>query len=144
MRLLLSSVLALTLAACGPSAETPDADVTPVDAQPAPMTVVDSTSGDTLLIGAAQVSDEQVTVTGLTQGDRACYMDVRGPGGARTETADFEFCERDDLIGQTVTLTFIPTQIQASSCNGDPDCRDTEEVRMVIAADLVIAGDPAP
>lgn len=140
MRPLSTVFLALALSACRPSGDAPSDAGAPVEAPPPPMTMVDSASGDTLLVGEAQVSDERVTVTSLTPDDRVCTMAVRGAAGARTETADFEFCERDDLIGQTVTLTYVPTQIQATACNGDPECRDTEEVRMVIAADLVIDG----
>lgn len=137
MRCLLLS-LTLILAACGPDADAPvpAADRAPVGSAAPPPTVVDTTSGDTLVVGAAQESDEVVTITAMKPGDRACYLSVTGPAGARSEIAAFEFCERDDLIGQRVTLTTVATQIQAESCQGDPECRETETVRLVMAADL--------
>ncbi len=139
MRALLLPVL-LLCAACGSSDDVaaigevseagPIGDAAPLE------TVVDSASGETVVMGAAQVSDEVVTITQMQPGDRACYLTVQGDGGERQEMADFEFCERDDLIGQRVTLTTVATQIQAMSCQGDPECPDTEQVQLVTAADL--------
>ena len=140
-RLLLLPAL-LLLAACGGDAsEAPADDGAPVGrAAPLP-TVVDSTSGDTLVVGAAQVDPTPVTLVAMEPGDRACTFTVQGPGGTTTELADFEFCERDDLVGQRVTLTRVATQLPAASCEGDPACRETEQVQLVIAADLA---DDAP
>lgn len=128
---------ALLLVACG------DADAPSADAESAPVaeraplpTVVDTASGDTLVMGAAQTSNEVVTLTSMELGDRACYLTLNGTTGERTEMAAVEFCERDDLLGRQVTLTTARTQIQAASCEGDPACTDMEMAQLVIAADL--------
>lgn len=140
MRALLLPAL-LFLAACtGEADDAPPAgrvsEAGPIDDAAPLETVVDSASGETVVMGAAQVSNEVVAITQMQPGDRACYLTVQGDGGERQEMADFEFCERDDLVGQRVTLTTVATQIQAESCGGDPECTDTERVQLVTAADL--------
>lgn len=139
--LLLPALLALAaggLSACGAdSAETaPDANSAPVGRSAPLPTVVDTTSGDTLVVGAAQTSDEVLTLQAMAPDDRACTLTLRGAAGTRTELADLEFCERDDLVGQRVTLTTVATQLPAASCGTNPACTDTETVNLVIAADL--------
>ena len=136
--------LVLVLAACG-TADGPDTPAdgeaadsgAPVVASARPETLVDTASGDTLVFGAEQTQDAPVRLVAMVPGDRACYLTVDGADGQRTEMADVNFCERDDLVGQRVTLTTVPTQIQAESCQGNPECTETETVTLVVSADLV-------
>ncbi|HEX9951432.1 MAG TPA: hypothetical protein VGB53_06660 [Rubricoccaceae bacterium] len=83
---------------------------------------------------------QPVQLLSMQNGDIACYLNVKPDGEPeRTDMADFGFCEREDLIGQRVVLTVTPNPVLAESCQGDPDCPDTEVVNLVTGIDL--AGD---
>lgn len=131
--LLFALSLAVALGACTSADDVPaDADAPPAAGpQPAPSPVPDS------LLGGVEVDDDPVTLVQLTPGDHACYMTVRDGEGTREKLADFNLCERDDLIGYEVLLTTAPSMIPAESCQGDPECRDLRPVRLVMAADRV-------
>lgn len=80
--------------------------------------------------------DLPVTLVSLEAGDRACYLTVQPAGGPeRTEMADFRMCEGTELVGRRVLLTVTPSQVQAASCQGDPECPDTEQVNLVTGMD---------
>ena len=81
---------------------------------------------------------EVVVVRGLTQGDRACYMELEDAKGQRSEEeASFEICEQAQLVGQRVQLTREPTSILAMSCQGDPECTQRDTVDLIITAEVV-------
>jgi hypothetical protein len=117
------------------------ADDTPAPPPPPPTEpAVGAEAGDpdSTLVGVALYDSTAVTITQMQPGDRSCYLTVRSPDGSeREEMADFAMCERDDLIGQPVALTRSQSMVLAASCEGDPECLDTEEVTLVIGADLV-------
>jgi hypothetical protein len=82
-------------------------------------------------------------LTGLDNGDRACYVVLHRPSGDARLPGDFELCaggayDATALVGQRVRIATKKTPIQATSCQGNPDCADSELV------DLVIAILPAP
>lgn len=82
--------------------------------------------------------EDLVVVQGMTAGDRACYLEVEdGAGTSREEMASFELCERTDLVGKRVRLLFEKAQVQAQSCQGNPDCTDSETVDLVHGVELV-------
>jgi hypothetical protein len=77
------------------------------------------------------------TIQNLTTGDRACYVDILDAGGvASTQYADFEICERD-LVGKDVQLTYESANIPAASCEGNPDCDETETVMLITQAEVI-------
>ena len=128
--------LALVLSACADDAAppvpaeaaTPDANnpAASMDSIPPAALRTDSISAD---------YDEPVTLVSMKAGDVACYLTVHGAQETRTELADFRVCERTDLVGTRVLLTATPSQVQAQSCGGDPECRDTEAVNLVTGID---------
>ena len=63
---------------------------------------------------------------GLQVGDVACYPELSLDEREFHAMALFEVCERQDLIGKTVTLTFGLDRVLADSCFGDPECPDTQ------------------
>ena len=84
-----------------------------------------------------------VTLKELQNGDRACYVIVESDAGEQSIEGDFELCaggarDATALIGKRVTYTTERAKVQAASCEGDPECSDSDEV------DLVIAINPAP
>ena len=92
-----------------------------------------------MVLSGCQEGKDFVVVQGMTAGDRACYLEVEdATGTSREEMASFELCERTDLVGKRVRLLFEKAQVQAQSCQGNPDCTDSETV------DLVHEVEPAP
>ncbi|MEO1590318.1 MAG: hypothetical protein AAFU71_03385 [Cyanobacteria bacterium J06632_22] len=88
------------------------------------------------VIGAAPAQAQQPTealVLGAAFGDRACVMALSSGETAVETFATFEVCEQD-LVGQRATLTYDTVNIQAASCQGDPECSETEAVVAVTAA----------
>lgn len=76
------------------------------------------------------------TVTRLSSGDRACYLDlVDADGKKTTQFASFEIC-RQELIGKTVRLTYEAGNILAFSCQGDMDCGKSDRVLLVTQAEV--------
>ena len=83
------------------------------------------------------------TLQQFTAGDRACYATVTDPDGVETEQfASFELCDRTDLIGQSVQLTYESTPIMAASCQGDPACEESELVWLITSIELVSSSAP--
>ncbi len=105
-----------------------------------------STLGLPLLL--IQPSDAQQPTLGTVQrlnvGDRACYIEVADDQGEIfTEFADFEICEQN-LVGQRVQFTYEMGDIQAASCQGNPECADTETVMLITQAQVIPEPNPAP
>jgi hypothetical protein len=77
----------------------------------------------------------------LTQGDRACYVELENAQGQPSdEMASFEMCEQEKLVGQRVHLKREPTAIMAMSCQGNPECTKTETVNLIVAAEKAPSG----
>ena len=142
MRLFATFSLVLALSAC--QSDPAGAPAGPTVAETSPTASVDSIPQTALRAGDdAGQYDAPVTLVSMQNGDRACYIDVQDDAGTRTELADFRLCERDDLVGTRVILTATPSQIQAASCEGDPECRDMEPVNLVTGIDPV-TDEPLP
>jgi hypothetical protein len=82
-------------------------------------------------------TDATYTLVEVSQGDAACYVVVKDAAGTETtHPGSFELCpggggDASAFIGFPVTLTFGSASIMAASCEGDPECRDTEETEIV-------------
>lgn len=86
----------------------------------------------------APAAEQIVVVRGRVAGDRACYLTVEDENGqSREQMASFELCEREDLVGRRARLHFEKAQVMAESCQGNPDCPDTETVDLVNGIDLL-------
>lgn len=115
MRCSLVVVSLLSLAACGGSS--PAATSPGNAAAPAPVVA---------------------TLTGLENGDRACYVALDLDGGAQSIEGDFELCpggarDASALIGQRVTITRERASVLAASCQGDVDCGQSDQVDLVVS-----------
>ena len=136
---------AVTLAACGGADTTPAVAAGPSPDASNPAASADSIPAAAVRSDSSQVDyDVPVTLVSMENGDRACYLNVRTDGGAeRTEFGDFRLCESDEFVGQRVLLTATPSQVQAASCQGDPDCPDSEPVNLVTNIDPAPSAVPA-
>ncbi|NJL87830.1 MAG: hypothetical protein HC886_20565 [Leptolyngbyaceae cyanobacterium SM1_1_3] len=84
------------------------------------------------------------TVQSLTSGDRACYVEIADDSGAIfTRFADFEICEQD-LVGQRVEFTYETASIIAESCQGNPECSESEQVMLITQAEVISEPMPNP
>lgn len=69
----------------------------------------------------------------LTLGDRACYITLADAQGlTREEMGRMELCELQALIGQPVLPVYGEEAVAAEACQGDPECTQTETVRLLI------------
>ncbi len=86
------------------------------------------------------------TIQSLTTGDRACYVELLDDQGQRsTQFASFEICEQD-LVGQRVQLTYTSDNIQAVSCQGNPECSESETVMLITQVEVISepSANPSP
>lgn len=88
--------------------------------------------GDTLKITVGKVAD-------IDKGDNGCYITLKDDKGAEyIEVGKFEICaQKPPLKGKKVNLAYSMETIQAASCYGDPKCKKTETVPLVISVKIV-------
>lgn len=104
-----------------------------------------------LLLPLPALAQDTVSIGGLTKravgtlvafesGDIACYVTLEDDHGARfREMADFDLCAQERALrGKRVALTYRTTRVQAASCQGNPECKTSDTVVLVVAA------SPAP
>jgi hypothetical protein len=131
-----SAGLLSTLVACGGEepaamaeapAEAAPAEAAPVEAAPAPVEAAPA---------EAATAQRVVRLESLEAGDTSCLAMV-DDGGMVGLHADFGLCAGGDadasaLIGKSVRVTTKKGKVMAESCQGNPDCTDSEEVDLVI------------
>lgn len=76
------------------------------------------------------------TPVAFQSGDIACYLTLKDDKGATFNlAADFELCAQEKALkGRRVALSYKTVQVQAASCQGDPNCRKSETKALVVAA----------
>lgn len=79
------------------------------------------------------------TVVSLVNADTACQVELRDDAGeTRFESADFELCfQEPSLVGRRVALTWTEANVMAESCQGDPECGDSERIVLIASARIV-------
>ena len=100
-----------------------------------------------LLFSAVAQAQDTVTVGGATKrafgtpikfvnGDTACFITLKDDKGATfDEPADFDLCTQErTLKGKRVALTYKASRVQAASCQGDPNCRRSDTVVLIVVA----------
>ena len=76
------------------------------------------------------------TPTQFTNGDTSCLIAFKDDRGASTiEPADFELCMQEKTLkGKRVAFTYKVSRVQAASCQGDPNCKKSDLVVLIVAA----------
>lgn len=84
--------------------------------------------------------------TAFETGDIACYLILKDDRGATfREMADFDLCAQERALkGKRVALTYRTQRVQSASCQGDPDCKKTDTVVLVVAAKPVPLAGATP
>ena len=82
--------------------------------------------------------DEAPLLVKLEAGDRACYVTLHTQAGDVTKPGDFELCpagayDATPMIGKRIKLATKRDKVQAASCEGNPDCGDSDTVDLVVA-----------
>jgi len=78
-------------------------------------------------------------VADVDKGDNGCYLTLKDDKGVEfIEVGKFEFCsQKPSLKGKKVALAYSVETIQAASCYGDPKCKKTEVVPLVVGVKVV-------
>ena len=147
--MLRSLLVLVTLAAAGCAGDAPseasagDASSTAVQSNETAEAVapVPAVAADVDTTGAAEVTvagttvPRRAVVTDIESGDRSCYVTLRTDAGATTTVyADYSLCDTNGLMNHRVQIDYAPDDILASSCDGDPECLETETVALAVAA----------
>ncbi|MDP2312386.1 MAG: hypothetical protein Q8P41_05735 [Pseudomonadota bacterium] len=131
LRLALLSLLAACSGTTSPAAPPPTVDVKEI---PPPKPGPD-TPGPT---ASAVDTGARYTLVELQAGDHACYVVVKDASGKEENLpGSFELCpggtvDATPFIGKSVTLERNQAPIAADSCQGDPECKDTQMVDLVV------------
>lgn len=90
---------------------------------------------DTVTVGG-QTKRAFGTPTAFENGDIACYLTLKDDRSATfREMADFDLCAQERALkGKRVALTYRAQRVQSASCQGNPDCKKTDTVILVVAA----------
>lgn len=98
-----------------------------------------SAAVDTTGPARVEVAGESVptrgVVTDMESGDVSCYLTLRTDEGAtQTVHADYSVCDSNAILDRRVQIEYAPNDVLAASCEGDPECLDTETVALAIVA----------
>lgn len=97
-------------------------------------TAVDTTGPASVTV-AGQPVPTRAVVTDIESGDRSCTLTLRtDAGGTETVHADYSVCDSDAIVDRRVQIDYEEGAIMAESCQGDPDCLDTETVALAVVA----------
>lgn len=90
---------------------------------------------DTVTVGGQQKRAFGTPIQ-FVNGDISCQITFRDDRGATfIEPADFELCVQEKALkGKRVALTYKVSRVQAASCQGDPACKKSDMIALVIAA----------
>ncbi|MEO8102617.1 MAG: hypothetical protein ABI790_08825 [Betaproteobacteria bacterium] len=123
--------------AAAPSPATAPNPATPAaDAPPAPPAIVYK---EGVIKVGTEMKQTLGQVTDVEKGDNGCYLTLKNEKGVEfIEVGKFEICgQKPPLKGKKVALAFNLETIQATSCYGDPKCKKTETVPLVIGVKIV-------
>ncbi|WP_420456884.1 hypothetical protein [Rubrivirga sp.] len=98
---------------------------------------VDTTGPAQVTVAGATVPTRGV-VTDIESGDVSCTLTLRTDGGATEAVhADYSVCDSNVILDRRVQIEYAPSNLLAPSCDGDPDCLDTETVALAVVADPI-------
>lgn len=105
---------------------------------------VQAQTADTVTVGQ-QTKNAFGTIVDMQDGDVACSLTLKDDRGRSfKEMADFPICQRKAaLLNKRVALFYKLQPVPSPECNGDPACKKSVTVPLVIEA-RPAAGTPAP
>jgi hypothetical protein len=122
------------------SGQTPPANPSAEPATPA--AAAPAVSAKTFRPGVVKIGDEMKEtlgrVTDLDKGDNGCFLILRNDkNGELIELGKMEFCSQKQLKGKKVELEYKMETVQAATCYGDPKCKKTETVPLVVGVKVL-------
>lgn len=86
------------------------------------------------------------TPVSFQNGDRGCLIMFEDDRGRPfRELAEFELCPQEKALkGKRLALTYKATRVQSPSCQGDPDCKKSDTVVLVVAVKPTTIGAAPP
>lgn len=101
-----------------------------------------ATSAKTFRPGIVKIGDEMKEtlgrITDLDKGDNGCFLILRNDkNGELIELGKMEFCSQKQLKGKKVELEYKMETVQAATCYGDPKCKKTEVVPLVVGVKVL-------
>ena len=110
-----------------------------------------------LLSALPAAAQDTVTVAGqkkrafgtpieFQNGDVSCGLTLKDDRGATFyESADFELCAQEKALkGKRLALTYKTARVMAASCQGDPDCKKSDTVVLIVSAKPAPLATSAP
>lgn len=86
---------------------------------------------------APRAADRTATVISLENADTACNVEMEFEKGAREIwPADFSICEKLSK-GKRFRFKTEKSKVIAASCQGDPECKESEEVDLIVSVEIV-------
>ena len=127
-----------------PASETPATEAPAAEAA----TETLPTAGEPTATGAGATTSGRGKLIALQSGDAACYIELETSGNSVSLPGSFELCvggsaDATALVGATVEYTTERGKILAPTCQGSPDCPDSEEVDLVTTLTAAAAA-PTP
>lgn len=125
------------------NAQTPPANPSAEPAAPtAPAAATPAAPAKTFRPGVVKIGDEMKEtlgrITDLDKGDNGCFLILRNDkNGELIELGKMEFCSQKQLKGKKVELEYKMETVQAASCYGDPKCKKTETVPLVVGVKVL-------
>ncbi len=115
-----------------PAAAAPSGNAAPASATPATPPAIVYKEG-VIKVGN-DMKQTLGTLIDVDKGDNGCYLTLKNEKGVEfIEVGKFELCsQKPSLKGKRVALAFSYEAIQAALCYGDPKCKRTETVPLVV------------
>ena len=108
-------------------------------AAPSPAAVPQKTFREGVIKVGSEMKETLGRVTDVDKGDNGCYLTLRNAKNAELiELGKFEFCsQKPSLKGKQVELEYRMETVQAASCYGDPKCKSTETVPLIVGVKII-------
>ena len=133
------SMLVAVVSAFAQAPAPPPAGSAPPVAPAAPAVAAPTATPATSIKVGGETKQTRGVVTDIDKGDNGCYVTFKNERGAEfIELGKFEICsQKPPLKGKHVELSYSVETIQAASCYGDPKCKQTETVPLIVAVRIV-------
>ncbi len=134
LHLLIAVVASISTLLC---AQTPPATPPAGEAAPAPAAPAKVPRPGVVKIGD-EMKETLGRITDLDKGDNGCFLILRNDRNSEIiELGKMEFCSQKQLKGKKVELEYKMETVQAATCYGDPKCKKTETVPLVVGVKVL-------
>ena len=121
-----------------PAPAAPASAASPITPATAPAKPAEVVYKDGVIKVGSEFKKSIGVVTDVDKGDNGCYLTLKDDKGVEfIEVGKFEICsQKPPLKGKRVALAYNIETIQATSCYGDPKCKKTETIPVVVGVKI--------